>query len=115
MNLKNAKTLSQREMRSILPLYWIDIFDNVMSIIKHSKYPSFKHAETFLTAGLSYVPDEEKETIKHIKVKCQNKGEHDGKIYITMDICFYMKEDKTLWKFSKSIHVFKREPFPTYD
>ena len=115
MNLKNAKTLSQREMRSILPLYWIDIFDNVMSIIKHSKYPSFKHAETFLTAGLSYVPDEEKETIKHIRVKCQNKGEHDGKIYITMDICFYMKENKTLWKFSKSIHVFKRELLPTYD
>ena len=115
MNLKNAKTLSQREMKSILPKLWVEIFDNALSIIKHSKYPSFKHAETFFVAALSYIPEEVKDTIKYIKVKCSNKGEHDGKIYITLDICFYMKEDKILWKLTKSIHVFKRMKLISYD
>ena len=58
---------------------------------------------------------EVKDAIKYIKVKCSNKGEHDGKIYITLDICFYMKEDKILWKLTKSIHVFKRMKLMSYD
>lgn len=114
MNHRNAKTLSQRDVYSVLPSEWIDILDNILSIIKHSKYPSFKHAETFLVAGLSYVPNKEKSSIKHIKAKCSFKGEHDGKIYITIDMWFYMK-DKRLWKLSKSVHVFKREKQMSYD
>lgn len=117
VNRKNAKSISINERKSVLPNWWNEMLDTILSIIKHSKYVSFKHAEQFLVSGLEYIPPEEKESddgIKHIKVKCVNKGEKDGKIYITLEIFFYMK-NKCLWKLSKSIHVFKRERTMSYD
>lgn len=117
VNRKNAKSISINERKSILPTWWNEILDTILSILKHSKYVSFKHAEQFLVTGLEYVSPEEAENeagIKHIKVKCYNKGEHDNKIYITLEIFFYMK-NKCLWKLTKSIHVFKRETVMSYD
>lgn len=108
MNIKNAKILSQKEFQNILPNSWNENFTTILSIIKHSEFCSFKHLETFIVNALSYILDKETNPIKHIKVNCIDKGEHNGKIYITIEMYFYMK-DKHLWKLSKSVHVLKRE------
>lgn len=114
MNKKNAKRLSLSEAKEVLPQWWNEMFETVLSIIKHSKYNSFKKAETFISTGLSYIPDKKTSEIKHIVVKCTNKGEYDGKIYITLVIYFHMK-NKCFWELSKSIHVFVREKSMSYD
>ena len=116
MNKNNAKALTLKEAYKFLPKWWLDMLDNVLSIITHSKYPSFKHAETFFCAALSFIPDKESSEIKHIQVKCENKGERNGLIYITIVIFFrYKDKEKGLWKLSKSLHVVKRETQTCYD
>ena len=91
------------------------MLDTVLSIIKHSKFPSFKHAERFFVSALSFIPDVESSEIKHINVKCDSKGEKDGLIYLTIDAFFKFKDKKKdLWKLSKSLHVVKRKK-PTND
>ena len=116
MNKKNAKSILLKETNSILPSWWNEMFQNVLSIIKHSRFPSFKHAERFFVAALSYVPDKENSDLKYINVKCENKGEKDGYIYITIMIFFKFKDKKKdLWKLSKSLHVKKRKIISVYD
>lgn len=117
MNKKNAKSILLKEIDSILPKWWIEMLENLLSIIKHSKFPSFRHAEQFVNSALSDIPkdiDKDKNDVKRILVKCFNKGEHDGKIYITIEAYFHMK-NKDLWKLSKSLHVMKRESALSYD
>lgn len=109
MNKNSAKSLSQKEIYSVLPVWWTDIYKNLLSMLKHSRFVDFKKAETLFKAALSHiVVDKEESTIKHIKVKCLNKGIKDGKIYITLEIYFKMK-DESLWKLSKSLHVKERK------
>lgn len=109
MNKNSAKTLSQKEIYDVLPNWWISIYKNFLSILKHSKFVDFKKAETFFTAALSHIAiDKDESSIKHIKVKCLNKGTKDGKIYITLEIFFKMKNE-SLWKLSKSLHVKERK------
>ena len=97
MNKNSAKALLQKEIYDVLPDWWISIFENVLSIVKHSKFSNFKKAELFFKTALSHiVVDKDESTIKHLKVKCFNKGTKDEKIYITIEIYFKMKNED-LW------------------
>lgn len=93
----------------MLPRWWMESFNTVISMIKHSKFVSFKKAELFFTTALSHIlVDKEESEIKHIKVKCFDKGKKDGFLYITIEIYFKMKNED-LWKLSKSLHVKERK------
>lgn len=113
MNKKNAKTITLTDAKELLPKWWIDSLNIDLSIIKHSKYVSFQHAATFFEASLSDIVDSET-SLKHIKVKCINKGEKDGKIYLTIEVYFKLHDTDKLFKFEKSLHVTKR-PKMTHD
>lgn len=109
MNKKNARSISQKEIHDVLPNWWIESFNNVLSMMKHSKFVNFKKAELFFDAALSHILVEKEDSeIKHIKVKCFDKGTKDGFLYITIEIYFKMK-DESLWKLSKSLHVKERK------
>ena len=115
MNKKNARSLSQKEMREVLPKWWIESFENVLSMMKHSKFVNFKKAELFFTTALSHILVEKEDSeIKHIKVKCFDKGKKDGFLYITLEIFFKMKNED-LWKLSKSLHIKERKKILGYD
>lgn len=98
--------ITLKEATELLPSWWIDSLNLDLSIIKHSKYVSFKHAAMFFESSLSHILDDS--VIKHIKVKCFDKGEKDGKIYLTIEIFFHLKNEERLLKLSKSLHVTKR-------
>lgn len=116
MNKKNAKAISLKEALEVLPKWWTDNLNTVLSIAKHSKFTSFKKAETFFSTALSFIPDKESSEFKHILIDCENKGEQNSFFYITIIAYFRFKDkEKGLWKMSKSLHVKKREKILSYD
>lgn len=117
MNVTKMKYLTLEEARKMLPKWWIEIFDTTMSIVKHNAFFSFKRLKQFLQASLQYVDEENRKDLKHVKVKCYDKGEKDNLIYITIEVFFKSEEQKkeNFWKFSKSFHVKKRKTLLNYD
>lgn len=114
VNKNKAKSLTIKEAYEVLPRWWTKSFDIIISMMKHSKFVSFKKAEMFFNAALSHIiVDKDESEIKHIKVKCFDKGKKDGFLYITIEIYFKMKNED-LWKLSKSLHIKERKPL-THD
>lgn len=111
MNKRNARKLSIKEARKILPRWFVEMEDNVLSILKNNDYNDFKRISIFLTNSLTHIVkfDENNKPInteiKHVKVEVQNKGINAGYQHITIVEYIKLREEECFWTISRSMKV----------
>lgn len=107
MNVSKAKKVTQETALSLLPKWYIDILKTYSRIIKYNRFPDFTHVKTFTLAALDFLDPNQKDDLKRLKIKIEDRGTFDGQIYFQVEIYFKLKSLDHFCYFKKSFKTGK--------